>query len=102
MSEDRGAAGPAGKTMAVVTTPHALHSEHVAFALQRNWHVLCDKPFVMRSSEAGALAREAAGHGSYAVAFNRRLDRGCLRAREAIRSWRYWQSELRRDGTTRL
>ena len=78
---------PAGKTMAIVTTPHALHAEHVAFALARGWHVLCDKPFVMRTTEARALAREAEGHRLVnAVAFNRRLDRGCLRAREAIRN----------------
>ena len=78
---------PAGRTMAVVTTPHALHSEHVAFALQRNWHVLCDKPFVMCSSEAGALAADAARRQLVnAVAFNRRLDRGCLRARDIIRA----------------
>ena len=78
---------PAGRTMAVVTTPHALHAEHVAFALQRNWHVLCDKPFVMRSSEAGALAADAARRQLVnAVAFNRRFDRGCLRARDIIRA----------------
>jgi predicted dehydrogenase len=78
---------PAGMTMAIVTTPHALHADHVGFALQRNWHVLCDKPFVMRTGEARALAAEAGGRRLVnAVAFNRRFDRGCLRARDIIRS----------------
>jgi phthalate 4,5-cis-dihydrodiol dehydrogenase len=76
---------PTGKTMAIVTTPHALHAAHVAMALERNWHVLCDKPFVMRTSEARGLAAAAGRRGLVnAVAFNRRFDRGCLRAREVI------------------
>jgi phthalate 4,5-cis-dihydrodiol dehydrogenase len=80
---------PAGKTMAIVTTPHALHAAHVAAALGRNWHVLCDKPFVMKTSEARHLAADADRRGLVnAVAFNRRFDRGCLRAREIIRSGR--------------
>lgn len=78
---------PASKTMAIVTTPHALHAAHVAAALERNWHVLCDKPFVMRTSEARNLAAEAERRGLLnAVAFNRRFDRGCLRARDVIRA----------------
>jgi predicted dehydrogenase len=76
-----------GTTIAIVTTPHALHFDHVSFALSRDWHVLCDKPFVMRASEARALAAEAARRALVnAVAFNRRFDRGCLRARDMIRS----------------
>jgi predicted dehydrogenase len=78
---------PAGKTMAIVTTPHALHAAHVAAALERNWHVLCDKPFVMKTSDARHLAADAERRGLVnAVAFNRRFDRGCLRAREIIRA----------------
>jgi scyllo-inositol 2-dehydrogenase (NADP+) len=78
---------PTGKTMAIVTTPHALHADHVAFALERGWHVLCDKPFVMTASEARALAVEAQRRELVnAIAFNRRFDRGCLRAREIVRS----------------
>jgi predicted dehydrogenase len=76
-----------GSTMAIVTTPHALHAEHVAYALGRGWHVLCDKPFVMRAADAWSLAAEAAGRKLVnAVAFNRRFDRGCLRARDLIRA----------------
>jgi predicted dehydrogenase len=78
---------PAGKTMAIVTTPHALHVHHVSFALQRGWHVLCDKPFVLTASEARTLAEEAKRRRLVnAVAFNRQFDSGYLRAREAIRA----------------
>jgi predicted dehydrogenase len=49
--------------------------------------VLVDKPFVMHASEAEDLARRAGAKNLVGgVAFNRRLDRGCLRARELIRS----------------
>lgn len=76
-----------GTTIAIVTTPHALHAGHVALALDRGWHVLCDKPFVMRADEARALAADATRRGLVnAVAFNRRFDRGCLRAREIVRA----------------
>ncbi len=76
-----------GTTIAIITTPHALHVHHVAFALDRGWHALCDKPFVMRESEARALAEDAKRRGlANAVAFNRRFDRGCLRAREIVRA----------------
>ncbi len=78
---------PAGRTMAIVTTPHALHASHVAFALDQGWAVLCDKPFVLAASEATALADRAEALGrTNAVAFNRRLDPGCLRARAIIRA----------------
>lgn len=76
---------PPGPVLAIVSTPHTLHAAHVAAALARGWHVLCDKPFVSRAAEARALAEEAARRGLVnAVAFNRRLDRGCLMAREAL------------------
>jgi phthalate 4,5-cis-dihydrodiol dehydrogenase len=72
-------------TMAIVTTPHGLHNEHVAFALDRGWHVLCDKPFVLSAQQAHSLATAAGRRGRVnAVAFNRRFDRGFLRAREII------------------
>jgi predicted dehydrogenase len=77
----------AGTVLAIVSTPHTLHAAHVAAALARGWHVLCDKPFVGHAAEARALAAEAARRGlRNAVAFNRRFDRGCLRARDALRA----------------
>ena len=78
---------PAGAVMAIVTTPHALHAEHVAFALRRGWNVLCDKPFVVKSIESKALAADASRRKLVnAVAFNRRFDRGCMKARDIIRT----------------
>jgi predicted dehydrogenase len=80
-------AGEADNTMAIVTTPHALHARHVAFALHQNWHVLCDKPFVLSAKEAIDLAALAAARQRVnGVAFNRRCDPGCVRAREIIRN----------------
>lgn len=76
-----------GKVMAIVTTPHTLHASHVRFALDRGWHVLCDKPFVQHLSEAVELDAKARARGLIgAVAFNRRYDRGCLAARDIVRS----------------
>lgn len=87
VSEIEALPNPVGTTLALVTTPHTLHAAHVGFALARGWHVLCDKPFVSRAEEAHALAAEAQRRGLVnAVAFNRRFDRGCLRARDAIRA----------------
>lgn len=80
---------PDGAVMALVSSPHMLHAGHVAAALARGWHVLCDKPFVLHLAEAEALAREADRRNLVnAVAFNRRLDRGGLAARAAIQAGR--------------
>ena len=70
----------------IISTPHTLHAGHAMQCLEHGKHVLVDKPFVMRSGEAkqlndAAKARELVG----AVAFNRRFDAGCRRAREMIR-----------------
>ncbi len=71
----------------IVSTPHTLHYSHVTAVLEAGRHVLVDKPFVMHAGDAEELARRAATKNLVAgVAFNRRLDRGCLRARELIRS----------------
>ncbi len=76
---------PPGTVLALVSTPHALHAPHVAAALARGWHVLCDKPFVVQATEGEALAAQAAQRGKInAVAFNRRFDRGFRRARAAL------------------
>jgi predicted dehydrogenase len=76
---------PEGRVMAIVTTPHTLHAEHVRFALEHGWHVLCDKPFVMKTQQARELAGAAEKRSLVnAVAFNRRYDPGCIAAREAI------------------
>jgi predicted dehydrogenase len=75
--------------MAIVSTPHTLHAQHVREALARGWHVLCDKPFVMKAAEARDLAAEARRRELVnAVAYNRRFDRGYLAARAAIAAGR--------------
>lgn len=71
----------------VISTPHALHAEHAGAALAHGRHVLLDKPFVLRSAEARELADAARARGVVnAVAFNRRFDPACLRARELVRA----------------
>lgn len=70
---------------ALVTTPHTLHAAHVAAVLERGFDVLVDKPFVMRVAEAARLAQRAEELGRVnGVAYNRRFDAGCLRARAII------------------
>ncbi|MBP8295429.1 MAG: Gfo/Idh/MocA family oxidoreductase [Burkholderiales bacterium] len=69
----------------IVSTPHTLHAAHAQACLAHGKHVLVDKPFVMHAAEAKALADAAQAAGLVAaVAFNRRFDAGCLRARELI------------------
>jgi predicted dehydrogenase len=69
----------------VISTPHALHAEHARVALAHDRHVLLDKPFVLRSPDAAALSELAATRGLVAaVAFNRRFDPACRRAREIV------------------
>lgn len=71
----------------LISSPHALHADHVHATLTAGKHVLVDKPFVLRSVEARELAEEAGTRGVVAaVAFNRRFDPGSLRAREVVRS----------------
>jgi len=77
----------AGLTFALVTTPHTLHTTHIDVVIDRGLHALVDKPFVMRAADAQRLAERAQRRKLHnAVAYNRRFDAGCLRAREIIRS----------------
>ena len=72
---------------ALVTTPHALHAQHITYTLERGWATLVDKPFVMDLADGRRLAETARARGLInAVGFNRRLDLGCRRAREVIAS----------------
>ena len=72
---------------ALVTTPHVLHAEHITYTLERGWATLVDKPFVMDLADGRRLVEMAGSRGLVnAVGFNRRLDRGCRRAREVIAS----------------
>jgi predicted dehydrogenase len=76
-----------GLAFALVTTPHAMHDAHVDAMLDRAWDVLVDKPFVMHAADARRLAARAdATRRVNGVAYNRRFDAGCLRARAIIAS----------------
>ena len=78
---------PAACDAVIISTPHALHADHARQCIAHGKHVLVDKPFVLRSGEATELAGAArAARVVAAVAFNRRFDAGCLRARELIKS----------------
>ena len=77
---------PDALAFAIVTTPHVLHAAHIAAVLDRKLHVLVDKPFVMTAADAKQLARRADSMQiTNGVAYNRRFDRGCLRARQIMR-----------------
>ena len=77
----------AGLACALVTTPHMLHADHVGPLLARGLHTLVDKPFVMAAADAKRLAADATARKLVnGVAYNRRFDPGCLRAREIIRA----------------
>ncbi len=74
-----------GTTACLVTTPHTLHADHARAVLSRGWHAMIDKPMVMTIADADDLiARAAKANVVNAVAFNRRLDPGCVRARAII------------------
>lgn len=78
---------PRGLAFALVTTPHTLHAGHVEAVLDRKLNTLVDKPFVMKTADARRLAARADAQGVVnAVAYNRRFDRGCLRARAILRA----------------
>lgn len=75
----------AGPAFAIVTTPHTMHADHVEALLERDLHVLVDKPFVMQAAQARHLSARAEERKRVnGVAYNRRFDAGCLRARELI------------------
>ena len=77
---------PQGLAFALVTTPHMLHAQHVDAVLERKLHTLVDKPFVMKRADAERLSSKADSMKLVnGVAYNRRFDRGCLRARAIIR-----------------
>jgi predicted dehydrogenase len=71
----------------LVSSPHAMHADHIAKCLQARAHVLVDKPFVLTVGDATRLTALAADVGVVgAVAFNRRLDQGFRYARGVLAS----------------
>lgn len=68
-----------------VTSPNALHREHVLGALAAGKHVVCEKPLALDSTEAAELAAAAAAAGVVAaVCFNVRFYPLCHQARAMI------------------
>jgi predicted dehydrogenase len=51
----------------VVSSPHNLHYEHATAAMDRNLHVLCEKPMVLHAQEARDLAARAKAKGLHFV-----------------------------------
>ena len=70
---------------AICSSPHTLHVGHAMQLLDRGYHTMVDKPFVMTAEGARSLHKKANEKQlTNAVAFTRRFDRACLRAREII------------------
>lgn len=69
----------------LIATPHTLHYEHVSKALERDLHVLCEKPLTTDLNEAKSLISLADGsEGTLTVGYQRRLDPAFIRAREHV------------------
>jgi predicted dehydrogenase len=55
----------AGLDAVVVTTPHDLHYDVAAKALDRGLHVLCEKPMTLKAAEAWDLVARAEASGAH-------------------------------------
>lgn len=67
----------------VIATPHALHDEQITAALDRGLDVLCEKPLVLDTKRARALADRVAGARQVLmVGYQRHQDLAYHRARE--------------------
>ncbi|MES2337025.1 MAG: oxidoreductase [Pseudomonadota bacterium] len=74
-----------GIDLVVVSSPDELHAEHAAAAIRAGRHVLIDKPFATKLSDAYMLADLAADSGVMLTAFqNRRWDADFLTLRGII------------------
>lgn len=51
----------------VVSTPHHLHAEHAAAALDRGLHVMCEKPMSLKPEDAWKLVRLADERGVHLI-----------------------------------
>ena len=69
-SEDYRAVLARAPDVVVVASPHALHHEHAAAALDAGAHVLCEKPFTLDPAEAWDLVRRARARGRHLVIAN--------------------------------
>jgi scyllo-inositol 2-dehydrogenase (NADP+) len=76
-----------GVELVVVAAPNAVHYELASLALRAGRHVVVDKPFVNRSSEADELIQLAERQGRLLSVFhNRRWDNDFLTVERCIRA----------------
>ena len=70
----------------IVTTPHALHYDHVSAAMDRDLHVYCEKPFTTDVDDARDLVRRAEARPEVTmVGFQRHHEQPYIAARERTR-----------------
>jgi scyllo-inositol 2-dehydrogenase (NADP+) len=75
--------------LVVVGTPPSVHADAVLAALEAGKHVVCEKPFTLRSEDADRMIDAAARRGlALTVYQSRRWDPDYLAMREVLRSGR--------------
>jgi scyllo-inositol 2-dehydrogenase (NADP+) len=73
--------------LVVVGTPPSAHTEPVLRALEAGKHVVCEKPFALRSADGDRMIDMAASHGLVLSVFqSRRWDPDFIAMREVARS----------------
>ncbi|HTV54929.1 MAG TPA: Gfo/Idh/MocA family oxidoreductase [Terriglobia bacterium] len=78
----------------VVSSPHSLHYEHASAALDRGFHVLCEKPMVLHAGEARQLASLAASKKlHFLVAYGWNYTKLAAKARELVEAGRIGKIE---------
>src|SRR5687768_1820180 len=71
----------------VVASPHHLHFEHARAALERDLHVLCEKPMTLRSADAWSLVEMAeAGQRHFLVPYGWNYNPAVIDARRRLES----------------
>jgi predicted dehydrogenase len=69
----------------ILATPHHLHVDQTLMALNRNIHVLCEKPMSDSLASAKRLAREAPNYAAtVGIGFHFHFHKGLLRLKELI------------------
>lgn len=69
----------------IITTPHALHYEHVRAALDHEVHILCEKPMVPDVEQARDLVQRAdESEQVFMVGYQRHVHPAYVEARDAV------------------
>lgn len=68
---------------AVIITPHNTHAKLVVQCLRAGWHVVCEKPLAITTSECDLMLREAAKRDLLVTAYHNRHWDGTIR--EAVK-----------------